>query len=82
MARPLRIQYAGAYYHVTCRGNDRQAIFRGELDREMFLDQLHQSLEVFNVTLLAYALMPNHFHLLVTTPEGNLSEFMQHFNLS
>jgi REP element-mobilizing transposase RayT len=48
----------------------------------MFLDQLHQSLEVFNVTLLAYALMPNHFHLLVTTPEGNLSEFMQHFNLS
>jgi REP element-mobilizing transposase RayT len=46
------------------------------------LEQLRQSLEVFNVTLLSYALMPNHFHLLVTTPEGNLSEFMQHFNLS
>jgi len=82
MARPLRIQFPGAYYHVTCRGNDRQAIFRGEGDREMFLEQLRQSLEMFNVVLLSYALMPNHFHLLVTTPDGNLSEFMQHFNLS
>ena len=82
MARPLRIQYPGAYYHVTCRGNERKAIFRSDSDRKLFLAQLHRSLDIFNVTLLAYACMPNHFHLLVTTPEGNLSEFMRHFNLS
>ncbi len=82
MARPLRIQYPGAHYHVTCRGNDRKEIFRDEEDRKVFQERLSRSLEIFNVTLLAYACMPNHFHLLLGTPEGNLSEFMRHFNIS
>ena len=82
MARPLRIQYPGAYYHVTCRGNERKNIFLDVQDQEVFLEKLSLSLDIYNVSLLAYVCMPNHFHLLVTTPEGNLSEFMRHFNIS
>ena len=82
MARPLRIQYPGAYYHVTCRGNERKKIFRGEQDRKSFLERLALSLEIYEVSLLCYVLMDNHFHLLVMTPKGNLGEFMRHFNIS
>ncbi len=82
MARPLRIQFPGAYYHVTCRGNERRRIFIGSTDYARFLEILAKSLEIHNVRLLSYVLMPNHFHLLITTPEGNLSEFMRHFNIS
>ena len=82
MARPLRIQYPGAYYHVTCRGNERKKIFLDDQDYQDFLDKISLSLDIYNVSLLAYVCMPNHFHLLVTTPEGNLSEFMRHFNIS
>lgn len=82
MSRPLRIQYPDAYYHVTCRGNERREIFRNLDDRKDFLRLLSRSLNIFEVRLLAYALMPNHFHLLVCTPKGNLSEFMRHFNIS
>jgi len=82
MTRPLRIQYPDAFYHVTCRGNERKEIFRDQEDRNTFLKLLARSLDVFEVNLLAYALMPNHFHLLVCTPKGNLSEFMRHFNIS
>jgi len=82
MARPLRIQYPGAYYHVTCRGNERRKIFRGEQDRKSFLERLALSLAIYEVSLLCYVLMDNHFHLLVMTPKGNLGEFMRHFNIS
>jgi len=82
MARPLRIQYPDAYYHVTCRGNERRKIFRGEQDRKSFLERLALSLEIYEVSLFCYVLMDNHFHLLVMTPKGNLSEFMRHFNVS
>jgi REP element-mobilizing transposase RayT len=82
MARSLRIQYPGAYYHVTCRGNERKLIFADAHDREIFLEKLSLSLEIYNVSLLTYVCMPNHFHLLVTTPDGNLSEFMRRFNIS
>ena len=82
MARPLRIQYPGACYHVTCRGNERKNIFLDSQDQEVFLEKLSISLDIYNVSLLAYVCMPNHFHFLVTTPEGNLSEFMRHFNIS
>ncbi|MCL0107207.1 transposase [Thermodesulfovibrionales bacterium] len=82
MARPLRIQYPGAYYHVTCRGNEQKEIFLDAEDQKIFLEKLSLSLDIYNVSLLAYVCMPNHFHLLVTTPEGNLSEFMHHFNIS
>ena len=81
MARPLRIQYPGAYYHVTCRGNERKEIFLNAHDDKVFLEKLSLSLDIYNVSLLTYVCMSNHFHMLVTTPEGNLSEFMHHFNI-
>ncbi|BCR06999.1 hypothetical protein DESUT3_40680 [Desulfuromonas versatilis] len=82
MARPLRIQYPGAVYNVTCRGNERRNIFQGDDDRKGFLRILSQSLNIYAVKLHAYVLMDNHFHLLVETPLGNLAEFMRHFNIS
>ncbi|MBN1471904.1 MAG: transposase [Syntrophaceae bacterium] len=82
MSRPLRIQYPYAYYHVTCRGNERKDIFRDQEDRREFFRLLARSLELFEVRCLSYALMSNHFHLLLCTPKANLSEFMRHFNIS
>lgn len=82
MARPLRISYPNAFYHVTCRGNDRRVIFRDDHDRTRFLAQLESALEIFSVRLHAYVLMSNHFHLIVETPKANLSEFMRQFNIS
>ncbi|MCE5211659.1 MAG: transposase, partial [Deltaproteobacteria bacterium] len=82
MSRPLRIQYPDASYHVTCRGNERRQIFRDLDDQKTFFRLLIRSLDIFEVHLLAYALMSNHFHLLVCTPKANLSEFMRHFNIS
>ena len=82
MARQLRIQYPGAFYHVTGRGNERQDIYRDKDDYVMFLEKLSDSLEVYNVSLLGYVCMTNHYHLLVMTPEGNLSSFMRHFNIA
>ncbi|MFH0870864.1 MAG: transposase [bacterium] len=82
MARPLRIQFENAYYHVTCRGNARQEIYVQDLDRSVFLRLLARSAEVYQVEVLAYVLMANHFHLLVKTPRANLQEFMRHFNIS
>ena len=81
MARPLRIQYPGAMYHVTCRGNERKEIFRCDQDRKEFLDLLAQSVNIYNIKIYSYVLMNNHFHLLVETPLGNLGEFMRHFNI-
>jgi len=82
MARPLRIQYPGAVYHVTCRGNERQDIFRDDQDRNQFLQILIQSINIYSVKLYSYVLMTNHFHLLVETPKGNLAEFMRKFNIT
>ncbi len=82
MARPLRIQFENAYYHVTCRGNAGQEIFSNDTDRSTFLDLLKRSSDIYQTEILAYVLMPNHFHLLVKTPLGNLQEFMRHFNIS
>lgn len=81
MARPLRIQYPDAVYHVTCRGNEKQNIYRDDADRSRFLQLLNQSVNIYTVKLHSYVLMSNHFHLLVETPLGNLSEFMRHFNI-
>ena len=79
MARPLRIEYPGAYYHVMNRGNRREDIFLTDKDRQVFLDGLADSCEIYSITLITYVLMSNHFHLLVQTPQANLSEFMRHF---
>jgi len=80
MARPLRIQYPNAWYHVTCRGNARSPIFRGDSDRHKFLALLEESSLDFNVEVHCYCLMKNHFHLLVKTPLANLDRFMHRFN--
>jgi REP element-mobilizing transposase RayT len=82
MARPLRIQYDGAVYHVTCRGNERREIFKDDNDRKRFLQILLKSLASYTVKLYSYVLMSNHFHLLLETPTGNLGEFMRHFNIT
>ncbi len=74
--------YPGAFYHVTCRGNERKQIFLDDKDRSLFLDKLLLSCNIFNAPVLSYVLMNNHFHMLLTTPEGNLSDFMRHFNIS
>jgi REP element-mobilizing transposase RayT len=82
MARPLRIQFPGAFYHITNRGNDRKPIFKDDEDRQRFLEILAQSVTTYQVAVHAYVLMANHYHLLVETPLGNLSEFMRHFNIT
>ncbi|MDH4212055.1 MAG: transposase [candidate division WOR-3 bacterium] len=81
MARSLRIQYPGAYYHVMCRGNASRKIFMDDLDRKKFLDYLTESVEVYHVVLFAYVLMQNHFHMLLKTEKANLAEFMRRFNI-
>jgi len=82
MARPLRIERPGGRYHVTARGNDRKAIFREDTDRFHFLKLLSDLGERFGVRVHAYVLMDNHFHLLLETPEANLSRAMQWLGVS
>ncbi len=80
MARPLRIEYDGALYHVTSRGNARKSIFAGDEDRKIFLDTLKKVIEKYNFLCHAYCLMNNHYHLLIETPDGNLSKGMRQLN--
>ncbi|MDD5556641.1 MAG: transposase [bacterium] len=80
MARPLRIEYPGAWYHVTSRGSERGRIFGDDRDRVRFLEALRESIERFKVEVHCYVLMSNHFHFLLRTLEANLSRFMQRFN--
>ncbi|MBC7220921.1 transposase [Candidatus Bipolaricaulota bacterium] len=80
MARPLRIEYPGALYHVTSRGNARQEVFRDDVDRRRFLEVLSQVIERFGWLCHAYCLMPNHYHLLIETPQPNLSRGMRQLN--
>jgi len=80
MPRPWRIRYCGAKYHVDSRGNGRQRIFFGNEDYERFLAQLFDALEKDQVVLYAYCLMPNHYHLFVETPCGNIHRFQQRLN--
>jgi len=77
MARPLRIEYAGAYYHVMNRGNQRQVVFAEPRDYELFLERLGQFRRPFGVHVLCYCCLPNHFHLYLRTEQANLSRFMQ-----
>jgi putative transposase len=77
MARPLRITYPGAIYHIINRGCRRDKIFRRIADREEFLARLTASSSKYGIIINGYCLMDNHFHLLVETPNENLSAFMQ-----
>ena len=80
MARPLRIQYPGAFYHVTTRGNEQKGIFRSARDRQKFLEYLESATTRYGARIHVYCLMSNHYHLLVETPEGNLSRIMSQVN--
>lgn len=80
MARPLRIEYAGALYHVIARGNNRADIFLDASDRHAFLDNLGRVCDRFQWRIWAWCLMNNHFHLLVETLEPNLSAGMRELN--
>ena len=73
MARPIRIEFEGAIYHVTARGNERREIFRSDDDRALFLATLEECVKENGVALHAWCLMPNHYHLIIETPHGNLS---------
>lgn len=80
MARPLRIEFAGALYHVTSRGDGQDDIYLEDADRELWLDVLDQVCERFNWVIHAYCLMNNHYHLLIETPNGNLAKGMRQLN--
>ncbi len=82
MARALRIERPGGRYHVTARGNEKKAIYRDDSDRTHFLELLGEAVERFGIRLHAYVLMENHYHLLVETPEANLSRALQWLNVS
>jgi putative transposase len=80
MARPLRIEYPGALYHVTSRGDRQEAIFDDDQDRTAFLNVLSEVVSRFRWRCYAYCLMGNHYHLMIETPEGNLTKGMRHLN--
>ena len=80
MARPLRIEYPGAIYHITSRGNARRPIFDDNGDRRKFLKILEEVIERYNWVCHAYCLMSNHYHLLVETIDPTLSIGMRHLN--
>lgn len=80
MVRPLRIEFPGALYHVTCRGNRRESIYRQRPDRLAWLLELERTCRRFHFVVHAYCQMTNHFHLLIETPEGNLGQGMRQLN--
>lgn len=80
MARPIRLEYAGAIYHVTSRGEGGADVFRDDADRERFLEVLAEVVARFGWICHAYCLMNNHYHLLVETPEANLARGMRQLN--
>jgi REP element-mobilizing transposase RayT len=81
MARSLRIQFPGAFYHVTSRGNRRQPIFLTDEDRYFFLNCLRDAHDKFGVVIHVYCLMENHYHLFMETPRGQISKIMHLINM-
>ena len=80
MSRPIRIAYPKAWYHVINRGRRAEDIFLEKFDYKMFVALLQETAEAWNIRIAAYCLMPNHYHLLVNTPEANISRAMRHLN--
>jgi REP element-mobilizing transposase RayT len=80
MTRPLRIEYSGAVYHITSRGNEKKAVFRDDQDRINFLNVLQHVNKRYDWICHAYCLMDNHYHLLIETPDANLSLGMRQLN--
>ncbi len=82
MARPLRIEYEGAFYHIISRGNENTEIFKNNNDRKKFLYYLAQAKERFKIIIHTFCLLDNHYHLLLETPLANISSAMQFINSS
>jgi len=80
MSRPLRIEFAGALYHVTSRGDRRDDIYLDDEDRQQFLALLGEVCDLYNWVCHAYCLMSNHYHLLIETPDANLAKGMRQLN--
>ncbi|MDY7030430.1 MAG: transposase [Thermodesulfobacteriota bacterium] len=80
MARPLRIEYEGAFYHVTARGNERRRIYYSKADYEKFKAYLEETQKKYGYLLHGYVLLTNHYHLLIETPMANLSKVMHYIN--
>jgi REP element-mobilizing transposase RayT len=80
MARPLRIEYPGAFYHVTSRGNKQKDVFKSQKDREKFLSYVESAVVRYGAVVHIWRLMRNPYHLLLETPLGNLSQSMRHIN--
>ena len=80
MARPLRIEFADATYHVTSRGDRREPIYVDDADRVAFLELLEHACDRFDADVLAYCLMGNHYHLVLCTRSGALSRLMRQLN--
>ena len=80
MARPLRIEYPGAFYHVINRGQSRRDIFLEDKGRQTFLDLIAEIARLWKIEIHAYCLMSNHYHLLVSTPAAGLSRVMRHLD--
>ena len=80
MSRPLRLEFPGALYHLTSRGDRREDIYEDDTDRQAFLDVFSSVIERHNWVCYAYCLMSNHYHLLVQTPDANLSKGMRQLN--
>lgn len=80
MSRPLRISYNGAWYHVINRGRRKERIFFCNKDYEDYLQLLQESKKLYELEVHAYSLMPNHYHLLIRTPQGNISRIMRHID--
>jgi len=77
MARQLRVEYSGAIYHLTVRSNGEDLLFKSDVDRKYLLSRLAEAQDFYSVRVYLYGLMSNHFHLVVETPKGNVSRFMQ-----
>ena len=80
MARPIRIEYPGALYHITSRGNEQKSIYVNDSDRRYFIALLEQTLKRFNWICYSYCLMDNHYHLLIETVDPTLSKGMRYLN--
>lgn len=80
MSRPLRLEFSGAFYHVTSRGDGREAIFLDHHDFPQFIEHLGEVCQRYNWRCHAFCLMTNHYHVVVETPDGNLSQGMRQLN--
>jgi len=82
MARPLRLAFENARYHITSRGSRRENIFYTDKDKSVFLEKLNETFNKYSVVCNAYCLMDNHYHLFIKTPRANISQAMHYLNTS